>query len=90
MGMLSFIIVVFTIVEKVNRVKRQYLTLSYVNVFWWLLYWNVRLQFVDTLFIIRLRSNMSIGRAVIIIYELIFSTHDGGRKSNIIIYSSFA
>ena len=37
--MLNFIIVVFSIVEKVNRVKRQYLTLLCVNVCWWLLCW---------------------------------------------------
>ena len=32
MRLLSFIIAVFNIVEKVNRVKRQYLTLLCVNV----------------------------------------------------------
>ena len=37
--MLSFIIVIFSIVEKVNRVKRQYLTLLYVNICWQLLCW---------------------------------------------------
>ena len=37
--MLIFIIVIFSIVEKVNRVKIQYLTLLYVNICWWLLCW---------------------------------------------------
>ena len=37
--LLSFIIVLFSIVEKVNRVKRQQLTLLYVNICWWLLRW---------------------------------------------------
>ena len=37
--MLSFIIVIFSIVEKVNRVKRQYLNLLYVNICWQLLCW---------------------------------------------------
>ena len=36
---LNFIIVVFSIVEKVNRVNRQYLTLLCVNVCWYLLCW---------------------------------------------------
>ena len=35
--MLSFIIVIFSIVVKVNRVKRQYLTLLYLHTCWWLL-----------------------------------------------------
>ena len=39
--LLSFIIVIFSIVEKVNRVKRQYLTLLYVNICWRLLCWYV-------------------------------------------------
>ena len=37
--MLIFIIVIFSIAEKVNRVKIQYLTLLYVNICWWLLCW---------------------------------------------------
>ena len=39
--LLSFIIVTFRIVEKVDRIKRQYLILLYVNICWWLLCWYV-------------------------------------------------
>ena len=39
--MLSFIIVVCSIVEKIKRVKRQHVTILYVNVCWWLLCWSV-------------------------------------------------
>ena len=37
--LLSFIIVVFSIVEEVNRIKRQDLTLLYVNICWQLFCW---------------------------------------------------
>ena len=40
-SLLSFIIVIFSIVEKVDRVKKQYPTLLYVNICWWLLCWHV-------------------------------------------------
>ena len=38
---LSYIIVIFSTVETLNRVKKRYLTLLCVNICWWLLCWYV-------------------------------------------------